>query len=231
MSIDREEAKRLALGHIKALTFKQKVSDLHVRVVAAEELGPRSDTGRIADRYIADFFRARFDERRRFVGFLPISGDADQTRQFKQRIIEPLVAKSVCAVTLHLRYFGEVATCHVLLADGAKVGDVGTIVDPFTTSFMVGPLIEFSRGSKTVTRKFYNGFGSLAATYTAHVDATCAGCRVRVCDGYASGNDSTPTMSAHVDFKKSVQNDCCVVDYAFAGTGGWPDVGVRPRYV
>ena len=75
-------------------------------------------------------------------------------------------------------------------------------------------------------KRFNNGFGFNAATYEAKIEADCETGTLQ-CLPSVSATDNTPMMSATKQSSVRKVGHCCYLDFAFVGTGGWPDITIK----
>lgn len=227
MALDARTVGILVSEHFAKMVDLQNISDIQIKTYGTTKLDSSSAINTLADQYIDNFFRCVFDETHQLVGLKDLKGSKGAKKEFKSRIVIPQLSSAEWLVTSMISFAGDTKTCYSIVLPDAGVGDTTKIIDPFTASYYLAPEHSIERASKRIIRKFNNGFGIQVASYEAYVKVTCAGSVVRACEGWATGQDSTPTMSAHTNYKKSSSNGCCTVDYAFAGTGGWPDVTIK----
>ena len=227
MAFDARTVGLLVSEHFSKMVDLQNISDIHIKTYGAIPLTTGSDFGQLADRYIDNFFRCEFDGDYRLIGLPLLTGSKSARNEFRSRIVIPQLAQAEWLVESTISFAGDTRECLAIVMPGASLGDTSAIIDPFTASYYLAPEVLVERASKRIVRKFKNGFGTQVAVYEAYVKAECAGSVLRACEGWAKGSEARPTMSAHVDYKKSTSNGCCTIDYAFAGTGGWPNVTIK----
>lgn len=211
--------------HFKLFASKQKLIDFTAFAQSATEITGSTDRRSLAAQFADNFVYSSVGDDGHLAQLVHLAS-APGKDEFVDKVVMPQAAGAQYFVTVHVSWGQEKYIVYAFVKDGAFAGDLNKIVDPITGTFQVRSQNSVIRGSERRTLDFTNGFGQQAAHYEVYISARCNGDSPETCDGFASGTDSTPLMSARVDYKVRKTAHCCVVDYVLIGTGGVPDIKI-----
>lgn len=136
-------------------------------------------------------------------------------------LILPRLHDGVVVAHVQWSFAGQTVTTHALVEPGDhSPGDMSAFYEPVTAMYLVpGP------GRASWSKNFYNGFGQLAATYSATL--TCVS---RVCDPDIECNDIGLGCSADCrEQTVCLPNGVCKMKAAFVGYCAFPDVKFKNK--
>lgn len=148
--------------------------------------------------------------------FVAITGPASSRQSYAEAYLKPKMTTGALVARIDWAWGSETATEYAIVTPDATAGDVTKILEGIVGWFRpVGP----APAASSVEYNYNNGFGM----HVAHFEASI-GCEGGVCIPHVSAWASLP--GDNVDYKKKVwcENNMCIMDVAFVGYTGWPDV-------
>lgn len=219
-----ENVDNLVQGHFELFKKNLKLEILNFKLFFITQLTSNHDLRELSRKFCDDFvFFSRIKKPNQYS--ITSIERTKGTDQFEKNVILPTMMKSKFFASIQIK-LGKISfKSHCMVMDKPKIDDITTIINPFTSSYYKLKNKSITENSpKKISYDFDDAFGKHAAHYEAVVDPHCRSNKLINCGGRASGWDRGIFNSAHVEYDMRRSGSCCVLNYGFVGTGGWPSV-------